>query len=139
VSTQARSRGIIYVENGVGRAICKALPLFKRNHGWSTVYQQDEHPFMQRPQTDDCWWIEDATRRGWVILTADARIMKSAVERACVKRVGARLACFGVRDYTSWDMMDVLTRQWDEADAHWLGADAGCIKLWRGRTELDLV
>ena len=62
----------LYVENGVGRAVGRAINVFSHKHGVTAVFQHDVHPGMTgRPQMGDEVWIEDVSKRGMAILTQD--------------------------------------------------------------------
>ena len=101
-----------YVENGIGRRIAETINLFTSNHGCEAVVQHDEHPQMQFPQQGDEWWIAEATKRGFVIITGDLAIFRTASERATVIRVQARIITFARADYTGWEKLAALTVHW---------------------------
>src|SRR4051794_40705857 len=94
-----------YVENGVGKRVTDAINLFTANHGCSAVVQHAIHPQMQLPQQGDEWWIEDATTHGFVIITGDLGIFRTASERATVERTDARIIGYARADYTAWEML----------------------------------
>ncbi len=102
-----------YVENGVGKRVTAAINLFTLNHGCTAVIQHDVHPQMQLPQQGDEWWIEDATKRGFVIITGDLGIFRIESERATVARTQARIIGFARADYTAWQMLAGLTFHWN--------------------------
>ena len=73
----------LYVENGVGRAIQRAINLFTPQHGATARFQHDIHPDMQRAQQGDGWWITDIAKHKMAILTQDRTIsgLKQAARR----------------------------------------------------------
>ena len=101
-----------YVENGVGRRVTDAINLFTANHGCEAIVQHDVHPQMQIPQQGDEWWIEDATKQGYVIVTGDLGIFRTASERATVERTGARIIGYARANYTGWQKLAGLTSHW---------------------------
>ena len=101
-----------YVENGVGRRVTDAINLFTGNHGCAAIVQHELHPQMQLPQQGDEWWIEDATKQGFVILTGDVAIFRTMTERETVERTGARIIGFARADYTAWEMLGGLIAHW---------------------------
>jgi hypothetical protein len=101
-----------YVENGVGRRVTDAINLFTANHGCEAIVQHDVHPQMQIPQQGDEWWIEDATKQGYVIVTGDLGIFRTASERATVERTGARIIGYARASYTGWQKLAGLTSHW---------------------------
>ena len=101
-----------YVENGVGKRVTEAINLFTKNHGCTAVVQHDVHPQMQLPQHGDEWWIEDATTKGYVIVTGDLGIFRTKSERATVERTKARIIGYARADYTGWQKLAGLTSHW---------------------------
>jgi hypothetical protein len=101
-----------YVENGVGRRVTEAINLFTGNHGCEAVVQHAVHPQMQLPQQGDEWWIEDATKRGYIILTGDLAIFRTPSELLTVERTEARIIGYARADYTAWQMLAGLTSHW---------------------------
>lgn len=101
-----------YIENGVGKRIAEAINLFTSNHGCEAVIQHAVHPQMQLPQQGDEWWIEDATKQGYVIVTGDLGIFRTASERATVERTTARIIGYARADYTGSEKLAGLTVHW---------------------------
>ena len=102
-----------YVENGVGKRVTEAINLFSSNHGCTAVVQHEVHPQMQLPQHGDEWWIEDATKRGFGIITGDLGIFRTKSERDTVVRASAQIIGFARADYTAWQMLAGLTSHWN--------------------------
>src|SRR4051812_30129463 len=115
-----------YVENGVGRRVTEAINLFTGNHGCEAVVQHGIHPQMQLPQQGDEWWIEDATKQEYVIITGDLDIFRTESERETVERTAARIIGYARADYTAWEMLAGLTQHWTriveqlEKDGPWI-------------------
>lgn len=103
----------LYVENGVGRRVAEAINLFTANHGCLAAVQHDVHPQMQIAQTGDEWWIEEATKNGYVILTGDAGIFRTASELATVERTKARILVYARADYSQWQKLAGLAGHWN--------------------------
>lgn len=101
-----------YVENGVGKRVTDAINLFTANHGCNATVQHELHPQMQLSQHGDEWWIEDATKGGFVILTGDVAIFRTTTERETVERTGARVIGYARADYTAWEMLGGLISHW---------------------------
>jgi hypothetical protein len=101
-----------YVENGVGRRVVEAINLFTSNHGCEAIIQHEVHPQMQLPQHGDEWWIEDVTKSGYVIITGDLGIFRTASERATVERTKARVIGYARANYTAWQMVGGLASHW---------------------------
>src|SRR6266542_1778369 len=101
-----------YVENGVGRKVTEAINLFSKNHGCEAVVQHDVHPQMQLPQHGDEWWIEDATKQAYVIITGDLAIFRTRSERTTVERTKARIIGYANANYTGWQKLAALTSHW---------------------------
>jgi hypothetical protein len=74
-----------YVENGVGKRMAEAINLFTDSHNCGAIVQHVVHPQTQLPQHGDEWWIADATKLGYVIITGDLGIFPviSAWFRLC--------------------------------------------------------
>lgn len=103
-----------YVENGVGRRVTEAINLFTSNHGCEATAQHGVHPQMQLPQQGDEWWIADATTQGYVIITGDLGIFRTASERATVVRTHARIIGYARANYTGWQKLAGLTSHWSK-------------------------
>lgn len=99
-----------YVENGVGRRVVEAINLFTANHACEAVIQHEIHPQMQLPQHGDEWWIEEATKAGYVIITGDLAIFRTPTECETVERAQARIIGYARADYTAWQMLAGLSR-----------------------------
>jgi len=123
-----------YVENGVGKRVAEAINLFTSNHGCSAIVQHEVHPQMQLPQQGDEWWIEDATKKGFVIITGDLGIFRTASERETVVRAQARIIGYARADYTGWEKLGGLTLHWERiveqlaVDGPWI------LKIYKGST-----
>lgn len=121
-----------YVENGVGRRVAEAINLFTSNHGCDAMVQHDVHPQMQLPQQGDEWWIEDATQRGFVIITGDLAIFRTESELETVVRTAARIIGYARANYTGWQKVAALTSHWPaivdqlEAPGPWI------LKIYKG-------
>jgi hypothetical protein len=101
-----------YVENGVGKRVTDAINLFTSNHGCEATVQHAVHPQMQLPQHGDEWWIEDATKQGFVIITGDLAIFRTESERETVVRAKARIIGYARASYTGWQKLAGLTSHW---------------------------
>jgi hypothetical protein len=123
-----------YVENGVGKRVTEAINLFTSNHGCDAIVQHDVHPQMQLPQHGDEWWIEDATKQGFVIITGDLAMFRTDSERETIERAQARVITYARADYTAWEKLAGLTSHWGrileqlEASGPWL------LKIYKGPT-----
>lgn len=127
----------IYVENGVGRDVMKALNLFSHKHGVMACFQHDVHPEMQRRQFGDEWWIRDIAGRGMAILTQDCAILENEAEREAVQDCGAKVIALGYAEYSVWDKMRCLAIHWKPI-AEALTSDRGSsVKLFLSRYEID--
>lgn len=123
-----------YVENGVGRRVVDAINLFTANHGCEAVIQHEIHPQMQLPQHGDEWWIEDATKAGYVILTGDLGIFRTQTERDTVERTKARIIGYARADYTAWRMLAGLTSHWDRITEQLAKPGPWIFKIYAGPT-----
>jgi hypothetical protein len=123
-----------YVENGVGRKVTDAINLFTKNHGCKAVVQHDVHPQMQIPQQGDEWWIEDATKQGYVIITGDLAIFRTPSERATVERTTARIIGYARADYTGWEKLAGLTSHWPRILEQLELAGPWILKIYKGPT-----
>jgi hypothetical protein len=123
-----------YVENGVGRKVVNAFNEFTENHGWRATLQHDIHPQMQLPQQGDEWWIADATRLGYVILTCDLAIARTESEFETIRRVGARLVGFNRAGYTGWQMIAGLSHHWGAIERHLSEQPPIILRLYAGAT-----
>jgi hypothetical protein len=128
---------VIYVENGVGRAVHDALALFTGNHGWDVRWQHDIHPDMQRAQNGDQWWITDITARGWAILTQDRAILNSGAERDTVEQTGARIVAYTDAEYQRWDKLRVLAYHWPAIDRELRAGGPVAISVSLSGAEVD--
>jgi hypothetical protein len=123
-----------YVENGVGRRVTDAINLFTANHGCDAVVQHDVHPQMQLPQQGDEWWIADASQAGFVIITGDLAIFRTATELDAVKRHQARIISYARADYTAWQMLAGLTSHWNRIEAQLALSGPWLLKIYAGPT-----
>lgn len=123
-----------YVENGVGRRVTEAINLFTGNHGCEAVIQHAVHPQMQLPQAGDEWWIVDATNQGFVIITGDLDIFRTASERETVERTKARIIGYARADYTAWQMLAGLTSHWNRIVEQLEKPGPWILKIYAGPT-----
>src|SRR5439155_17205609 len=134
VSGRAQPMTRFYVENGVGRRIADVINLFTANHECQAVIQHVVHPQMQLPQYGDEWWIEDATKEGYVIITGDLGIFRTASERQAVIRVGARIIGYARADYTGWEKLAGLTQHWTRIQEQLGIPGPWILKIYKGPT-----
>lgn len=123
-----------YVENGVGKRVAEAINLFTSNHGCEAVIQHAVHPQMQLPQHGDEWWIEDATKQGYVIVTGDLGIFRTPSERATVERTTARIIGYARADYTGWEKLAGLTSHWGRIAEQLALPGPWILKIYKGPT-----
>jgi hypothetical protein len=121
-----------YVENGVGRRIADVINLFTANHGCEAVIQHAVHKQMQIPQEGDEWWIEDATRQGFVIITGDLEILRTESERATVIRTKARMIGYARAKYTGWEKLAALTQRWPRIEEQLELPGPWVLKIYKG-------
>ena len=124
----------LYVENGVGRRVVNAFNLFNEVHGWGAVFQDDIHPAAQRRQRGDEWWIEDATRQGYSLVTKDLAIFDTASELDIVRAAHARVIGFARAQYTAWEMIGGLAFHWDEIAVQLDQPGPWLLTVYRGPT-----
>ena len=123
-----------YVENGVGKRVAEAVNLFSSNHGCEAVVQHAVHPQMQLPQQGDEWWIEDATKQGFVIITGDLGIFRTESERETVVRTSARIIGYARADYTGWEKLAGLTSHWGKILEQLAQQGPWILKIYKGPT-----
>lgn len=123
-----------YVENGVGKRVAQTINLFTSNHGCEAVIQHAVHPQMQLPQQGDEWWIEDATKQGFVIVTGDLGIFRTESERATVERTKARVVGYARADYTGWEKLAGLTSHWQRILEQLEQPGPWILKIYKGPT-----
>lgn len=123
-----------YVENGVGKRVAQAINLFTSNHGCSATVQHEVHPQMQLPQNGDEWWIEDATKMDYVIVTGDLAIFRTESERQTVERVGARIIGYARADYTGWEKLAGITSHWPRIVQQLEQPGPWILKIYKGPT-----
>lgn len=129
----------LYVENGVGRRVAQAINLFTQNHGCVAAMQHDIHPQMQIPQHGDEWWIDDATNAGYVILTGDLGIFRSASERATVEHTAARIIGYARADYTGWQKVAGIASHWSRIEEQLEDAGPWILQIYAGPTTPKLL
>lgn len=125
----------LYVENNVGKRFVRAFNQFTPNHGWTAVIQHEVHPEMQRPQTDDVWWIEEVAREGFALVTCDLAIVTTNIEREAVRGSGARLLAFASAQYSGWQQMRALTTHWDVIENEFEQGGPVILKVYAGPTK----
>lgn len=123
-----------YVENGVGKRVTDTINLFTSNHACEAVVQHDVHPQMQLPQQGDEWWIEDATRQGFVIITGDLAMFRTESERATIERAQARVITYARADYTGWEKLAGLTSHWARIVEQLQQPGPWLLKIYKGST-----
>jgi hypothetical protein len=123
-----------YVENGVGKRVVETINLFTSNHGCEAMVQHAVHPQMQLPQQGDEWWIEDATQQGFVIITGDLAIFRTASERTTVERTKARIIGYARANYTGWQKLAGLTSHWQRITEQLEVPGPWILKIYAGPT-----
>ena len=94
---------VLFVDRSLGRhRVVDAL----RDAGMRVEAHDDHFP----QDTFDQEWIPEVTRRGWVILTKDARISRRALELAAVRETGARVFVLTRQRMTGDEMAELFVR-----------------------------
>ena len=63
--------------------------------------------------TRDALWLPKVGSRQWAVIMRDKRIRSRPGERELLRRHHVRAFCLtGSGDQTSWEMLDLLVRQW---------------------------
>jgi len=98
------------------RSIGKAVPLALRAVGVDVAFDAERYPQAPgvAPTADDVW-IEDASRRGEVIVYKDKRIRYRPEERAAFVRAGARMFLLG-GNLSRFEMLRLLLVAWPEME-----------------------
>jgi len=98
------------------RSIGKAVPLALRAVGVDVAFDAERYPQAPgvAPTADDVW-IEDASRRGEVIVYKDKRIRYRPEERAAFVRAGARMFLLG-GNLSRFEMLRILMIAWLEME-----------------------
>lgn len=96
------------------RSIGKSVPLALRAVGVEVAFDAERYPHQPGvdPIADDVW-IEDASRRGEVIVYKDKRIRYRPEERAAFVRAGARMFLLG-GNLSRFEMLRLLMVAWPE-------------------------
>jgi len=69
--------------------------------------------------TKDSVWLRKVGQRGWAVIMRDKRIRSRPGERELLRRHHVRGFCLtGSGDQTSWEMLDLLVRQWEKVEQH---------------------
>jgi hypothetical protein len=123
-----------YVENGVGKRVAETINLLTSNHQCEAVIQHAVHPQMQLPQQGDEWWIEDATKKGFVIITGDLGIFRTESERVTVERAKARIIGYARANYTGWQKLAGLTSHWSRIVEQLEKPGPWILKIYAGPT-----
>jgi hypothetical protein len=89
---------------------------------------------MQLPQQGDEWWIDDATAKGFVIITGDEAIFRVESERETVITAAARIITFARADYSAWQMIAGLSSHWVRIEEQLLSAGPWILKVYAGST-----
>lgn len=70
--------------------------------------------------TKDRIWLPKVGQRDWAVVMRDKRIRSRPGERELLRRHRIRAFCLtGSGDQSSWEMLQLLVRQWDSME-HWL-------------------
>jgi PIN like domain len=96
------------------RSIGKSVPLALRAVGVEVAFDTERYPHAPgaAPTPDDVW-IEEASRRGEVIVYKDKRIRYRPEERAAFMRAGARMFLLG-GNLSRFEMLRLLMVAWPE-------------------------
>lgn len=70
--------------------------------------QKHHHHFL--PGLEDTAWLPEVARRGWCLLTADARIRHNQLERQAVRENGLRMFYFSTNNVGGVEMGEALRR-----------------------------
>jgi hypothetical protein len=98
------------------------------------MVQHAVHPQMQLPQRGDEWWIEDATKQGFVIITGDLAIFRTQSERETVERTKARIIGYARASYTGWEKLAGLTSHWQAITDQLEKPGPWILKIYAGPT-----
>jgi hypothetical protein len=123
-----------YVENGVGKRVVQTINLFTSNHGCDAVIQHEVHPQMQLPQQGDEWWIEEAAKGGYVVITGDLGIFRTESERKTVIQTQARIIGYARANYTGWEKLAGLTQHWQRIGEQLAEPGPWILKIYKGPT-----
>lgn len=67
--------------------------------------------------TKDRVWLPKVGARSWAVILRDKRIRSRPGERELLRRHHIRAFCLtGSGDQTSWQMLDLIVRQWDSIE-----------------------
>lgn len=69
------------------------------------------------PKVEDHVWIPEVTARGWVILTKDKNIRRSAVEIAALRSANARYVCLSAGNMRGDEQAACLVQHWKTIDS----------------------
>ena len=96
------------------RSIGKSVPLALRAVGAEVAFDAERYPHAPSvaPTSDDVW-IEEASRRGEVIVYKDKRIRYRPEERAAFARADARMFLLG-GNLNRFEMLRLLMVAWPE-------------------------
>lgn len=100
-------------QGGVGRLVIFLDENHCGNPHLHRVLQDASIPFERHTDhfprgLPDAEWIPVVAARGWIVLTADARIRYNSLERDAVKAHGLRLFYFARNDFSGAEMGTIL-------------------------------
>lgn len=95
------------------RSIGKSVPLALRAVGVEVAFDGERYRRPGVPPTADDVWIEEASRRGEVIVYKDKRIRYRPEERAAFARADARMFLLG-GNLNRFEMLRLLMVAWPE-------------------------
>ena len=91
-----------FLDRSLGR---KAVPEALRADGWDLITLAEHYGMPADEQVADTEWIEEAAKRGWLILMKDKRIRHRQAEIAAVAEHKARCFVITRGDLPSADMV----------------------------------
>lgn len=122
-----------FIDRSLGSGI---VPSALRACGEAVVVHDDHFG----EDTTDVAWLAEAGRRGWVVLTKDARIRTNALERGELLSAGVAAFMLGRGDLRGTEMarafttamprMKTVLRRWDLAMIAVVAADGGVSVLY---------
>lgn len=102
----ATDEPVFFVDRSLGgKLVVDAL----RHAGAQVVVHDDVFP----PNTKDIEWLEEAGRRGWVVLTKDSAIRRNPHEKNMFREAGVRVFALARKDLSGQEMAEIFTKALD--------------------------
>ena len=104
----------LFVDQSLGRI---QVPALLRRAGLRLVTLAEHYGVPADQEVADRTWLEDAGKRGWVVLMKDEQVRRNPAERRAIERNAVRCFCLTRQDLTAVEMAERFLHNLDAITA----------------------